>query len=100
MPWQILTFLTGLKTISDHHMVGKQNVEVMKHATNTIFTLHAVDRRGDSHTGAFQYNLSDDIDITKTGNFLQRQEKFLNNGLVSECNWLIIWILRISYVMA
>lgn len=100
MPWQILTFLTGLKTISDHHMVGKQNVEVMKHATNTIFTLHAVDRRGDSHTGAFQYNLSDDIDFTKTGNFLQRQEKFLNIGLVSECNWPIIWILRISYVMA
>ena len=52
-------------------MVGKQNVEVMKHATNTIFTLHAVDRRADGHTGAFQYNLSDDIDITKTGKILK-----------------------------
>ena len=67
-------------------MVGKQNVEVMKHATNTIFTLHAVDRRADGHAGAFQYNLSDDIDITKTETFLQRQEKFLNIGLVSENN--------------
>ena len=58
----------------------------MKHATNTIFTLHAVDRRADGHTGAFQYNLSDDIDIKKTETFLQRQEKFLNIGLVSENN--------------
>ena len=81
-------------------MVGKQNVEVMNNATNTIFALHAIDRREDGHTGAFQYNLSDDVDITKTGIFLQKQEKILNIELVSECDWLIIWILRISYVMA
>ena len=51
-----------------NHLVGKRNKEVMNNATNTIFTIYAVDRRADGHTGAFHYNLSDDIDITKTGN--------------------------------
>ena len=61
-----------------NYLVGKRNIEVMSNATNTIFTTHAVDGRVDGHTGAFQYNLSDDIDIAKTEN--------LNFGLVLECN--------------
>ena len=65
LSWQILIFLTGQKTISDH-LVGKRNVEVMKNAINTIFTIYAVDGGADGHIGAFQFNLSDDIDITKT----------------------------------
>ena len=51
-----------------NHLFGKRNIEVMSNATNTIFTIHAVYGRVDNHTGAFQYNLSDDIDIAKTGN--------------------------------
>ena len=49
-----------------NHLVGKQNMEVMNNATNTIFTVHAVDGRADGHTGAFQYNLRDDTDIAET----------------------------------
>ena len=44
-----------------NHLVAKRNMEVMNNATNTVFTIHAVDGRADGHTGAFQYNLSDDI---------------------------------------
>ena len=51
-----------------NHLVGKQNMEVMNNATNTIFTVHAVDGRADGHTGAFQYNLRDDTDIAETWN--------------------------------
>ena len=47
-------------------------MEVMNNATNTIFTTHAVN--GKSQTVSFQCNLSDDINITKTGNL----EKILN----------------------
>ena len=57
-----------LRSYMTNHLVGKQNMEVMNNATNTIFTIYAVDGRANGHTGAFQYNLSDDIDITKTGN--------------------------------
>ena len=56
------------KSFVKNHLVSKQNVEVMNNSTNTIFTIHAVDGRADGHTGAFQYNLSDDIDIAKTEN--------------------------------
>ena len=31
-----------------NHLVGKQNMDVMNNATNTIFTIHAVDGRADS----------------------------------------------------
>ena len=41
---------------------------MMNNDTNTIFTISAVGGRTDGRTGAFQYNLNDDIDITKTGN--------------------------------
>ena len=51
-----------------NHLVGKRNMEVMNNVTNTVFAIHAVDRRADGHTGAFQYNLSDYIDIAKAGN--------------------------------
>ena len=51
-----------------NHLVGKRNMEVMNNVTNTVFTIHAVDRGTDGHTGAFQYNLSDYIDIAKAGN--------------------------------
>ena len=52
-----------------NHLVGKRNVQVMNNATNIIFTIFAVDGRADGNTGTFQSNLSDDIDIAKTGNF-------------------------------
>ena len=71
-----------LRSYMKNHLIGKQNVEVMNSATNTIFTIYPVDRRADGHTGTFQYNLSDDVDITKTGNL----KKFLNFGLVLECS--------------
>ena len=48
-------------------LVGKQNVEEMNNATNTIFKIH-VDGGADGHTGVFEYSLSDDIDVSKTGN--------------------------------
>ena len=50
-------------------------MEVMNNATKTIFTTHAVDGKANCHTGAFQCNLSDDINITKTGN-LERNLNF------------------------
>ena len=53
------------KSYMTNHLVGKRNMEVVNNATNTIFTIHAVDGRTDGHTGAIQYNLSDDIDIAK-----------------------------------
>ena len=40
----------------------------MHNATNTIFTIYAVDGRADDHIGAFQYKLSNDIDSAKTRN--------------------------------
>ena len=57
-----------------NHLVDNWNMEVMNNATNTIFTTHAVDGKANCHTGAFQCNSSDDINITKTGNL----EKNLN----------------------
>ena len=48
-----------------NHLVGKQNMEVMYNATNTMFTICAVDGRANGCRGAFQYDLSDDIDISK-----------------------------------
>ena len=53
------------KLCMTNHLVGKRNMEVVNNATNTIFAIHAVDGRTDGHTGAIQYNLSDDIDIAK-----------------------------------
>ena len=51
-----------------NHLVDKRNAEVMDTAVSPIFTIHAVDGRADSHTGAFPYNLSDTLEIGKTGN--------------------------------
>ena len=51
-----------------NHLVGKQNIEMMNNATDSIFTIHTTDGRADGHIGAFRYNLSDNIDIAKTGN--------------------------------
>ena len=48
-----------------NHLVGKQNMKVMNNATNSMFTIYAVDGRANGCKGAFQYNLSDDIDISK-----------------------------------
>ena len=44
------------------NVIGKRNMEVMNNTSNTVFTIHAVD----GHTGAFQYNFKDDIDIPET----------------------------------
>ena len=51
-----------------NHLVGKQNIEMMNNATDSIFIIHTTDGRADGHIGAFRYNLSDIIDIAKTGN--------------------------------
>ena len=51
-----------------NHLVGKQNAERMNNAANTIFIIHDFDGRADGHTGAFQYNLSNGIDIENTEN--------------------------------
>ena len=51
-----------------NHLVGKQSAERMNNAANTIFIIHDFDGRADDHTGAFQYNLSNGIDIENTEN--------------------------------
>ena len=51
-----------------NHLVNKRNLEVMNSVTNPIFTINAVDGRADNHTGAFPYNLSDDLEPGRTGN--------------------------------
>ena len=57
-----------LRSYMTNHLVNKRNLEVMNTATNAIFTINAVDGRADNHTGAFPYNLSDDLEPGKTGN--------------------------------
>ena len=51
-----------------NHLVGKQNMEMMNNTTDSIFTVHTIDGRADGHIGVFLHNLSDNIDIAKTGN--------------------------------
>ena len=52
-------------------LVDKRNSDVMDMATNPIFTINAYDANADSHTGAFRYTLSDDLDPGKTGNMMK-----------------------------
>ena len=49
-------------------LVDKRNTDVMNMATNPIFIINAYDANADTHTGAFRYTLSDDLDPRLTGN--------------------------------
>ena len=47
------TLTRHFRSYMTNHLVGKQNVEEMNNATNTIFTIYAVDGRVVGHTGVF-----------------------------------------------
>ena len=53
-----------IRSYMTNHLVVERNAEVMDAAVSPVFTIHAVDGRADSHTGAFPYTL----EIGKTGN--------------------------------
>ena len=71
-----------LRSYMTNHLVNKRNLEVMNTATSTIFTINAVDGRADNHTGAFSYNLSDDLEPGKTGNLKKVLKIWVNARVI------------------
>ena len=100
MPWQILIFLTDLKTVSDHiwqiiWLVSRiWKWWIMLPTRCLQFMLLMEERMAAKVLFSITWVM---ILISQSWKL---EKKFLNFWLVLECNWLIIWMLKVSCVIA